>query len=340
MPNNRGAETPIIDLVTGATSGIGRLLVELLLKEGHEVRVLLRQSPATSDEWTKLPPNVELYVADLRSSDASETRVIEEACKDVDNIFHIAGATYNYRNTFDELIDANVVGTDNLLSACQTVNRPLQKNVHVIFASSCTVYGYRRPGETLTEESELKPASPYSESKEMAERVVESYAETDPKMHYTTLRFGTLYGLHYTNSFFKIFELIKAGKAMYIGTGGNHLTLIHENDAVRIMFLAAQSPKALNRVYNATDGQAYTVKSLFGFVADYFGVKPPSRHISHTVAKIIRPIMGVKSDELEFVASDRIIRIDRARTELGFAPKERMEKAGLEMLKEFDKTHK
>ena len=340
MPNNRGAETPIVDLVTGATSGIGRGLVQLLLNEGHEVRALLRQSPTTSDEWMRLPPNVKLYVADLRSGEEPEMQVMMDACRGIDNLFHLAGAVYNYKHTFNDLIESNVVATDNLLSACQEANRRSGKAVHVVFASSESVYGYNRPGETLTEESELRPAGAYSESKEMAERVVESYAETDPKMNYTILRLGRLYGPHYRDSFFKVFKLIKEGRAMYVGSGDNHLTLMHENDAVRLMYLVSQNPKSLNKIYNAADGVPYTAKELFSIVAEYFKVKPPKHHIPRTVAKIVRPINNITSDEMEFLASDRIVSIDKVRSELGFVPKEKMTKAGIEMLKLFEESHK
>ncbi len=337
MSNNKDADRPVIDLVTGASAGLGRELINLLLAENHEVRALLRHSPVDSSEWMSLPPSVKLYIADLTSNAEEDQRVLEEACEDVDNIFHMAGASYNFQYTYDELINTNVVGTDNLMSACQAVNRHNTKMTHFIYTSSVTVYGYKRTGEVLDEDAELKPASHYSESKEMAERVVKSFSETDPKIRYTILRLGTLYGDHYKNSFFKIFGLIKEGKALYVGDGSNHLTLIHEKDAARLMLLAAQSQKSLNNVYNATDGVAYTVKWLFEFVAKQLKVSPPTRSVSHTLAKIMRPVVNIKSDELEFLASDRTVSIERARKDLGYAPKERMEKAGAELLQLFEK---
>lgn len=339
MPNNKDAKgKPAIDLVTGASSGIGRDLVDMLLAEGHEVRALLLHSPITSRDWMSLPPSVKLYIADLTSSAEADQRVLEEACDNVDNIFHLAGASYNFNHTYDELINTNVVGTDNLLSACQIANRQSTKMVHFIYASSVTVYGYKRIGQVLDENAELKPASPYSESKEMAERVIKSFAETDPKIRYTIMRFGTLYGPHYKDSFFKVFKLIKEGKALYVGSGLNHLTLTHEMDAARIMFLASQSQKSLNNVYNATDGVAYTVKWLFEFVAKELGVQPPTRKVPHTIAKIMRPVVNIKSDELEFLASDRTVSIERARGDMDYVPKEKIEKAGLELIEQFEKS--
>lgn len=340
MPNNKATEVkPVVDLVTGASSGVGRSLINLLLAENHEVRALLLHSPIGSSEWMSLPPRVKLYIADLTSNAEEDQRVLEEACEDVDNIFHIAGASYNFNHTYDELINVNVVGTDNLLNACQSANRQSTKMVHLIYTSSVTVYGYKRLGKVLDEDAELKPASPYSESKEMAERVIKSFAETDPKIRYTILRLGTLYGPHYSNSFFKVFKLIKDGRAIYVGNGLNHLTLLHENDAARIMLMAAQSPRALNAVYNATDGVAYTVKWLFEFVAKRLNVPPPTRRVPHALAKIMRPVVNIKSDELEFLASDRNVSIERARKDLGYVPKEKIEKAGQEMLDQFEKSH-
>ena len=327
-----------IDLVTGATTGLGKQLIKRLVAKGDEVRVILQTHPSVSNEWKTLPPKVEIYVADLTLANDADQQNLEKACAGADNIFHLAGAVYNYRYTNEQLLNTNAFGTENLMNACTNANKKSGHKVHVIFASSWTVYGYKRPNETLTEESQLKPASPYSESKVIAEQIIQSFADANSNMDYTTLRLSTFYGEDYKSSFNKVFKLIEAGKAMYVGDGKNHISFIHESEAADAMILACQSRQSLNKIYNICDGIPYTVKELFTAVAKSLGVSPPHRGIPLALARITRKIVNINYDEYEFVASDRVISIEKAKKELGFNPKTSIYKEGMQLLEEYKRS--
>lgn len=324
-----------IDLVTGATTGLGKQLIKRLVDKGDDVRVILQTHPSVSNEWKTLPPKVEIYVADLTLANDADQQNLEKACDGVDNIFHLAGAVYNYKYTSEQLLNTNAFGTENLMNACTNANKKSKHKVHVIFASSSTVYGYRRPNEILTEESQLKPGSRYSESKVIAEQILQSFADANSNVDYTILRMSTFYGEDYKSSFNKVFKLIESGKAMYIGNGNNHISFIHESEAAESMILACQSQQSLNKIYNICDGIPYTVKELFTAVAKSLGVSPPSRGIPSALARITRKIIDINYDEYEFVASDRIISIDRAKKELDFNPKTSIYKEGMQLLEEY-----
>ncbi|OJI08230.1 MAG: hypothetical protein BK997_00785 [Candidatus Micrarchaeum sp. ARMAN-1] len=328
----------VVDLVTGATSALGRRLVARLIDMGHEVRAVLRVHPSKSNEWMALPSKVKVYVADLTLKNENDSKVLEEACAGVDNIFHIAAAVYNYKNTYDDLININVIGTENLLNAYEAANKNSKKPVHIIYASSITVYGYKRPNEILSESSTTKPASPYSESKIMAEQVIKSFADANKLMRYTIFRFGTFYGPDYKDSYFKIFKLIEQGRAIYVSGGANHVGLIHEDDAAAVMVLAIESKSKDNEIYNITEGEDYTIKWLFEFVANALGVQSPKRSIPHAIAKLTSKIANINYDELEFLASDRKIDISKARRKLGFDPKHNIRKDGLMLIEEYKKS--
>ena len=315
-------------LVTGATSAIGARLCARLVEGGHEVRALV-----TGTRWHALPAGVEPYFADLTMPGGSGAATVKEACDGVGTIFHMASATFNHRFTFDQFISINVVGTENLIKAALAA-RP-EVGLRMVFTSSVTVYGYRRPGEVITEDTATRPKSDYSRSKLMAEQVVGSYAKSYDRFTFTTLRLGTLYGLGYDEpSFSKVFRMIRDGSMRYIGSPSNHLTLLHVDDAVDAQ-MAAAAAAGSNRVYNVTDGVAHTEKELFELVAKFFGTAAPDKTVGIVTARIAAKLQGVNSDELEFLASDRVISIDRARRELGFEPKRRVEVEGMEMLKRF-----
>ncbi|MDE1856846.1 MAG: NAD(P)-dependent oxidoreductase [Candidatus Micrarchaeota archaeon] len=331
------AKNKSVCLVTGATSGIGALLVRRLIAQGNEVRIILKEGLSVGDEIRKLPAGVIPFVADLRLHIKGQDRELETACKGADTIFHIAGAVYSHKFTFDELVNINVIGTENLLKAFINANGRDAKT-HLIFTSSVSVYGHRGRNETITEESKPRPDSPYAESKLMAEHLVESFHEAHPNISYTIVRMGTLYGRYYEKpSFFKAFRLIKEQKMIFVGSENNHLTLLHEDDAVDAMLLAAQGKDGLNKIYNVTDGINHTEKSLFEIVAHELKVPSPKRRVSVLLAKLGARTQNITSDEFDFLASDRVISIDRIKSDLGFSPKRRIETDGIEMLNDFKK---
>ncbi|MEM3827187.1 MAG: NAD(P)-dependent oxidoreductase [Candidatus Micrarchaeaceae archaeon] len=340
MEKNSGGTSAVntpIDLVTGATSRLGSLVAKKLIGLGHDVRVIVRRDPSSSEEWKHLSPGVKPYIADLTLKKASDEEVLKRACAGVNNIFHTASAVFNYKHTYDEFIETNVVGTENLINAALAANSG--KAMRFICAGSVSVYGYRRPNEVLDEESETHPESNYSKSKLMQEEVIKAYSEANRELRYTILRYSTLYGPGYEESFFKIFKLLEEGKLRYIGDGNNHLALLHVNDAAEAMVAVSESSKSINEIYNVSDGATHTVRSLYEFAAKLLNVPPPKRRVSGTMARIGSRFAGLKYDEFEFVTSDRIINISKLIKDIGFRPRISIEEGGGELIGEFLKTH-
>ncbi len=334
MPSDKTGRT--ISLVTGGTTGLGNAVIRRLIAEGNEVRVVLKDDPSKLPEWKKLPPGSVPYVADITLKRKEDGENLRAAAKGVDRIFHIGGASYNSKFTYDQLIEINVIGTENLLQAVIESNTP-ERRMHFIYASSVTVYGYRRKGELINENAQPKPASHYSESKTMAEHLIESFSESHQNLKYTIFRMGTLYGPGYEEPyFFKAFKLIKEGKMRYIGRGDNHLTLLHVDDAADAILLAARKPGiSNNKIYNLTDGQPHTPKELFLFTSKALGVNPPNKSVPPAVARLLSKTANITYDEYEFLASDRIIDISKLRDELGFTPSRDVETEGLLMIQHF-----
>ena len=338
MAESKSGKRQTIDVVTGATSSLGIHLVRELLKRGDEVRVIVKEHPTVGSDWRTLPSGCIPYIADITLKKPSDREMLMAACEGADNIFHLAAATYNYRYKYSEMVDINVIGTENLIRAHLDAN-PGDSIVHLIFASSVTVYGYQRYEEELTEVSETKPASGYSETTLMAEQVIESFASADKRIRYTILRMGTIYGEGYEHEFFKIFRLIKERNARYIGKATNHLTLVNVNDATRALLLACENPKSIDKIYNITDGVQYTQRKLFEKAAKFIGAEPPSGSVHPLIAKIAAKTKGLNYDEMEFLISDRMISIEKAKKELGYIPESSIDVEGKELVKEFMKSY-
>ncbi|MGC9099436.1 MAG: NAD-dependent epimerase/dehydratase family protein [Candidatus Micrarchaeia archaeon] len=295
-------EKKTIDLVTGANGRLGKELVKALLKKGDIVRALVK----SKDYIIELPPGVIPYIGDI-----SQEHVLDDACKDADNVFHLAAAVSEYKYTTEELLKTNVEGTRNVLEAAEKGGVK-----HLIFTSTIDVYGRKRR-ELLTEESPLKPTDKYGYSKMLAENIVKEYSSTLP---HTIFRIATIYGPGFEGPYFKVFKALEERKVYFVGSGENHLALVHIYDALQGILLARLKEESRNKTYNLTDGNAYTQKELFNLAADLLKVPRPTKHASEFIVRLIAKSRGLDTDELRFLTGNRVVDISKIRNELGYKP--------------------
>ncbi|MEO8667551.1 MAG: NAD(P)-dependent oxidoreductase [Bauldia sp.] len=106
-------------LVTGATGFVGSHLVRRLVRDGLDVHILRRER---SDFWrmADVLPRVTGHIADLRDAPALRAAV---AAARPDYVFHLAAATVVAGATDGaaDLIAVNLLGTVNLIEACEAV---------------------------------------------------------------------------------------------------------------------------------------------------------------------------------------------------------------------------
>ncbi|MGH2756470.1 MAG: NAD-dependent epimerase/dehydratase family protein, partial [Actinomycetota bacterium] len=140
-------------LVTGGAGFIGSRLAEGLLAHGHIVRVFDNLMFGRKEA---VPDGVELMVGDLRVAGD-----IDEACADIDVVFHHA-AVKSVPRSIDEPVlvhECNATGTLNLLIAA--ANAGVRR---LIYASSSSIYGGVGEGRSH-EDMAPHPRSPYAASK-------------------------------------------------------------------------------------------------------------------------------------------------------------------------------
>ncbi len=93
--------------VTGANGHVGACLTRLLLKENHEVRVLVHTGSRALQGL-----NVETVKGDL-----DDPASLECLCRDREVVFHLAAKISIGRENYDEVSKINVKGTKNLAAA-------------------------------------------------------------------------------------------------------------------------------------------------------------------------------------------------------------------------------
>lgn len=156
-------------LVTGGDGFIGSHLVEMLVREGHEVRALSQYN--SFNYWGWLEDIDCLEAVEVVSGDVRDPHYCRTIVKDTEMVFHLASLIaipYSYAAP-DSYVDTNVRGTLNI---CQAA---LELGVRrVIHTSTSEVYGTARY-VPIDEQHPLQPQSPYSASKIAADAMAMSF---------------------------------------------------------------------------------------------------------------------------------------------------------------------
>lgn len=272
-------------LVTGGAGFIGSHIVRGLLERGDRVRVLDNFSTGKRGSLDGL--DVEIVEADLR--DASR---LTEACRGVETVFHQAAFVSVPQSMQEPLdcFDVNVTGTASLLEAARKhgVKR-------VVFASSAAVYG-DSDAYPLSEETPLRPLSPYAASK----RVDEIYGQL------YTASFGVeVVGLRYFNVYgprqrpdsqyaaavpIFIRRLLDNKPVTIFGDGGQTRDLIFVGDVVRANLAAAAHPSAPGGVFNICTGNETRILDLVEILQDLFPSAPAPEFAAPRAGDIYRSI--------------------------------------------------
>jgi NAD dependent epimerase/dehydratase len=159
-------------LVTGAGGFIGSHLTEELVRQGEEVRALVRYNSRDAkglleDLSREIQHQIEVVPGDLKDPDG-----VKKALKGCSKVFHLGALIaipYSYIHPFD-FIQTNTVGTAHLLNACLEQGT-LERVIHT---STSEVYGTAQY-VPIDEKHPLQAQSPYAASKIAADKLAESY---------------------------------------------------------------------------------------------------------------------------------------------------------------------
>ena len=253
-------------LVTGGAGFIGSAIVRELLSNGHSVRVLDNFVGGSRD---RIPPGAEVVEGDL-----GDAQLVDEACADVDVVFHHAALRSVPKSMSEPLLatQTNVLGTLNVLVAAQ--RRSVRR---VVYASSSSVYG---GAEGLQREDQLpRPRSPYAASKLAAEQ----YCQVWTRLHglsTVSLRYFNVFGpgqnpeSMYAAVFPSFASALLDGRAPELhwdGEQSRDFTFV--DDVVAANIAAASAPPAADgETFNIAGGKPRTINELLRAISDALGV--------------------------------------------------------------------
>lgn len=251
-------------LITGITGFVGGHLTELLAREGGHAVAGLSRKAAWPPAWAHLAGRAELHALDLHDGPGCE-RLLAEARPDW--VFHLAG----YANAGKSFREPDACWHDNL-NATRTFYDAVHRSgvkPRVLFVSTGLVYGDPdAPGAALTEESPLRPASPYAASKAAADLL--SYQVTrSPGLDVVRVRLFNQTGPRQSAdyavpNFARQIAEAEAGlrpPTMETGDLNSHRDLSDVRDIVAAFRLLIEHGRR-GEVYNAGRGQAYRIQDV------------------------------------------------------------------------------
>lgn len=173
--------------ITGALGHIGSRLIHAL-EPGEFSQVLLIDNLATQryPSLFNLPAGVpfRFVEADVLTAD------LERLFSGVDAVIHLAAIT-NAAGSFDiqdQVERVNYDGTERVARACLvTGSRLISLSTTSVYGTAASIVGEDCP------ESDLKPQSPYAQSKLRAEKLL-SELGSSKGLRFISCRFGTIYG--------------------------------------------------------------------------------------------------------------------------------------------------
>jgi UDP-N-acetylglucosamine 4-epimerase len=247
-------------LVTGGAGFIGSHLVENLVKQGHDVRVLDNFLTGKRENIAEFLEEIDLIEGDIR-----DLETCRQALEGVDFVLHQAALPSVPRSIEDPLLtnEINIGGTLNLLLASK------EKKVRkFVFASSSSVYG---DDEILPkkEGSEGVPLSPYAVTKLVGEKYCQVFS----------LAFGlSTISLRYFNIFgprqdpfsqyaavipLFITKIIQGERPVIFGDGEQSRDFTYVANIVAANRLAIEAPETSGEIINVACGDKTTVNQLY-----------------------------------------------------------------------------
>ncbi len=304
-------------LVTGGAGFIGSHIAERLVRDGHQVRIVDNFFSGHRENLAGFADRIELVEGDIR-----DLALLTRLCEGCELVYHeaaVVSVPYSVEHP-QETHDVNIQGTLNVLLAARA-----RKVRRVVFACSAAVYG-EDPELPKRETMAPAPIAPYAVEKITGEYYLGVFHKLYG-VETVSLRYFNVFGPRqdprspYSGVISIFVDRLLAGQVPTIfGDGQQCRDFVFVENVVDANLLAGTVPAAAGRAYNVACGERTTLNQLLAILAKLCG----------------REVKPVYAPPRAGDIRDSLAAIDRARSELGYAPKVGVEE-GLRRLLEHER---
>lgn len=317
-------------LVTGATGCLGANLVRALLAAGHSIAALRLINDA-GDALADVAEGIEWRVGDLLDAPS-----LANAMRGITHVYHAAGLALPYERDRLRMMEVNVKGTDNLLSAA------LRAGVErVVYVSSIAAVGY--PDGIADESMAYNGAAirfSYMHSKYAAEAIAREYA--DRGLDVVTVCPAAVIAPYCDreHGWGRVFLDVLEGQMPFLPPGG--IAILSRADLVHGLQAAMTHGRPGERYILASANISY--QTLLETIARTMGVAAPRLKISRAllragafVLSCLAPLIErlverprLSASVLDLMWRQKHYAIAKAERELGFVSRQTLDNAVLE----------
>jgi nucleoside-diphosphate-sugar epimerase len=311
--------------VTGGSGFVGGRLIAHLLERGWQVRALAR-SPQSGAQ-------VRALGATPVKGSLNEERALREAMAGCEVVFHVAAhfKLWGKQALFDKV---NVDGTRNVVNAAAATGSVRRV---VAVSAAAVVMGDPEPmvdvDETLP--LQLRAFSPYGSSKAKGERVLLDANRVRPDFETIALRPPFIWGARMP-TLDEMVETVHAGRWQWVDGGKQAMSSCHVDNLCEALILAADRGRG-GQAYFVADDEKSTLKGFISALLSTRGVSVSDKAVPFGMAWVMAGLMGttwrllrlkgqppITRQMLRLIGKPFTIRTDKARAELGYAPRTTM----------------
>jgi dihydroflavonol-4-reductase len=290
-----GEEQRAPELITGASGFAGGHLALRLRALGRPVRALVR--PGAYVPMLRAA-GITLIEGDLRNRED-----VLRAAEGVSRIYHL-GAVFRAADLSDRHYrEVNVGGTEHILEAAKRCG--VERTIH---CSTVAVHGATKE-LPCDEDGPINALDIYQKTKLEAE--LRARAAIDSGLPVVIIRPAGIFGPGDLR-FLKLFQAIYQRRFRMFGSGETLWQGIYVDDLVDGMLLCAEHPSARGQTYILAEERHFTLNQVADEIASAVGAPPPKGHL---------PYWPLHRRRAALFVQDRAFSIQKARRELGYAPK-------------------
>jgi nucleoside-diphosphate-sugar epimerase len=261
-------------VVTGGAGFIGSALVRGLVALGDgSVEVIDNLSTGRRENLAEISSRITFHQTDIR--DFEEIRPLISSA---DTVFHLAAIPSVPKSIVDPVPshECNIDGTFNVLRAC--VDGGVRK---VVYAASSSAYGDTEVLPKM-ETMQTNPKSPYAAQKLMGEYYCSAFSSCYG-LDATSLRFFNVYGPRQDpgSPYSGVISVFMTCLLQHIsptihGDGEQTRDFTYIDDVVALILKAAQAPGVAGKVFNAGNGNRYSLNQVWDLLQKIEGLQIPA----------------------------------------------------------------